>query len=70
MVFGNSVDRDDQIREETSILCRDGSLMALQGKFILLLTADAPGLRHILRVLTHASPGDAVLHLGYKETDI
>jgi hypothetical protein len=44
--------------------------MALQGKLILLVTADVPGLRHILRVFTHAPAGDAVLHLGHKKSDV
>ena len=66
MIFGNSVHRHDQIRKEVAILRRDHPLMALQGKLILLLTADVPGLRHILRVFTHAPAGDAVLHLGTK----
>src|SRR5262245_16652489 len=40
------VERDDQVGKEAAILRRNGTLVALKRKLILLRTADVPGFGH------------------------
>jgi hypothetical protein len=59
----HAIDGDDQIVEEAAILCRHRALVTLQGKLILLLATDVPGLGHILAMLAHTSTSDTILNL-------
>ena len=70
VILRNPVDRNDQIGKKAAIARRYSALMAFKRELILLPAANVPGLRHVLGVLTHASSGDAVLHLGHEQADI
>ena len=64
MILAGAVERNHQIVEEAAILRRDGLLMSFEREFVLLHAPDIPVFRHILGMLAHAAPGDAVLHFG------
>jgi len=67
---GDPIDRYDEISEEAAILCGDGAPVTLEGELVLLLAADAPGLRHVFAVLAHAPARGPVFHLGNIEPDV
>src|SRR5208282_3832986 len=69
-VLGNPVDGHDEIGEEASLLPRDRTLVAVECDFVLLASADAPRLCHILAMLAHAPARCTILHFGNLEPDI